>query len=455
MAIHYQEWLERRARNNQRTGFEPSWVPDCLFDFQKFGVGWACQQGRCALFEACGLGKTPQQLVWAENVVRLTNRPVLLATPIAVGAQTIREAEKFGVTAKRTRDGKITDEPLVWVTNYEQVHKYDPSKFAAFVGDESSATKSSGSNRREIVTDFCRKMPYRLLCTATPAPNDYDELGTSSEILGGLGYRDMVTTFFRQETKKDHRGWGRTKLRFRGHAEDPFWSWVCSWARAISKPSDVGGDDTPFILPPLNEIEHVAELKKARPGMLFPVAAKDMREERAERRHSMDERCELAASIANAVDGPCAVWCELNDEADAVERAINGAVQVSGSDSDDSKEEKLTAFSLGQIQRIVLKPAIGAWGLNWQHCSEAVVFPSHSYERYHQLISRFHRFGQTKPVNIHTVVCEGELGIVKNIARKREQANRMFESLVEHMNNPLHLLSDDNFFQKESIPSWL
>lgn len=451
----YAEFLKRRAKYSDPQGFDPVWVPDFLFDFQKYMVEWACREGRAALFEGCGLGKTPQQLVWAENVVRKTNRPVMLATPIAVGAQTVREAEKFGIAAKRTRNGKMTDEACVWVTNYEQLTKYDPSKFAGFVGDESSAIKDFKSERSGIVADFCRSIPHRLLCSATPAPNDFDELGTSSEALGRLGYRDMVTTFFRQEMNRDASGWGRAKLRFRGHAEEPFWSWVCSWARAIRRPSDLGFNDERFDLPPLNEIEHVVQTAKPRPGMLFPVPARDLREERAERRHTLRERCELAAQIGCDVTGPVSWWAELNDEADELERLIPGCEQVSGSDSDEAKEEKLTAFSTGELNRIVIKPSIGCWGLNWQHCADAVVFPSHSFERYHQLVHRFYRFGQMKPVNINLIVSEGEQGIIRSLRRKEQQVEQMFASIVAHMKDAMHLATQDVFKQKEVVPSWL
>lgn len=455
LSTDYKTFLESRARYSDPQGFEPVFMPDFLFDFQKFMVEWACREGRAALFEECGLGKTAQQLVWAENVVRKTNRPVMLATPIAVGAQTVREADKFGITARRTRDGRMTDEACIWVTNYEQLSKYDPSKFAGFVGDESSAIKDFKSSRRGIVFEFCRNMQYRLLCSATPAPNDFDELGNSSDVLGRLGYRDMVTTFFKQETSKDNNGWGRMKMRFRGHAEEPFWAWVCSWARSMRKPSDLGFDDSRFALPPLVETEHVVKTAKARSGMLFAVPARDMREERAERRHSIVERCELAASLANGIDGPVSWWAELNDEADELERIIPNCVQVSGTDSDEEKEEKLSAFTTGDVKRIVLKPAIGAWGLNWQHCADAIVFPSHSFERYYQLVRRFYRFGQKRSVNVRIVVSEGEQGIVKNLRRKEQQAEKMFASIVAHMKDAMHLATKDNFHQQEVIPSWL
>ena len=453
--MSYNDFIISKSQSSDMHGFDPAWMPDFLYDFQKNLVEWACRKGRAALFEDCGLGKTPQQLVWAENIVRVTNRPVLLATPLAVGMQTIKQAEKFGVKAKRTRNGEMTDEACVWVTNYEQLHKYDPSRFSGCVCDESSAIKDFKSERKAVVTEFMRLLPYRLLCTATAAPNDYWELGTSSESLGHLGFRDMLTKFFKMEQASGGLAWGRTKYRFRGHAEQPFWSWVCSWARMIRKPSDIGGDDSRFVLPPLNEREVVVRARNPRPGFLFSVPARDLREQRGERRHSIRDRCEKAAEIVEACQGPSAVWCELNDEADEVERMISDCRQVSGSMRDEEKEEVLEAFSSGQLRRIVIKPKIGAWGLNWQHCSNTVVFPSHSFEQYYQLVRRFYRFGQENPVNVSVVVCEGESGVLENLKRKQLQSDAMYSSIVSHMADALRLSSADSFPNQEVVPSWL
>lgn len=452
---NYQEFINRKSQIGQNAGFDPLWMPDFLFDFQKHLVEWAILKGRAAIFADCGLGKSPMQLVWAENAIRKANMPALIVTPIAVGTQIVSEAAKFGINAKRTRDGILTDEKCIWVTNYEQLHKYDPSRFTAIVCDESSAIKDFKSERKAIVTEFARTIPYRLLCTATAAPNDFWELGTSSEALGLLGFRDMVTTFFKQETSKNHHGWGRTKYRFRGHAEQPFWQWVCSWARSLRKPSDIGFSDSQFQLPELIEREIVVETAAPRPGLLFSVAARDMREERAERHHSIRERCEMAAEIASKCDGPLVAWCELNPEGDMLEKMIAGAVQIKGSMPDDAKEEALMAFSAGQINRLVIKPKIGAWGLNWQHCCNTVVFPSHSFEQYYQLVRRFYRFGQKNNVTVSSVLCEGERGILENLKRKQRQSVQMFESIVRHMNDAMHLNSQDFFPDQERIPKWL
>lgn len=453
---NYHEFIERKSQIGQNAGFEPTFVPDSLFDFQRHIVEWSVRKGRCLVAADCGMGKTLMQLAWAQNVVEKTNKPVMLATPIAVGPQTVKEAERFGISAKRTRDGLMTDEACVWVTNYEQLHKYDPLKFGGMVADESSCIKDFKSQRKGLVVEFMRNMLYRSLWTATAAPNDFWELGTSSEALGWLGFRDMLTIFFKQEQQGGHHGWARAKYRFRGHAEQPFWQWVCSFALSLRKPSDLGFDDSRFVLPELNEREVICEVAKPRKGMLFPMAARNRLEELEDRRNTITERCEAACEIADNVDGPCALWCELNPEGDLLEKLLGrDVVQIKGSMSDDEKEESLIAFSSGQIKRIVTKPKIGAWGLNWQHCADTVVFPSHSFEQYYQLIHRFYRFGQTKPVNVSLVLGDGQQGVIKNLERKRKQCERMFDSIVRHMNNSRALMSNDFFPTSEERPSWL
>lgn len=451
----YKQFIARKSQLAGNAGFEPNWIPDWLFDFQQALVRWAVEKGRCAIFADCGLGKTAMQLVWAENIIRHTNKPVLILTPLAVGAQTVDEANRFGITAKRTRDGKITNEACVWVTNYEQLHKYDSKMFAGVVCDESSCMKDFKTQRKKIVTEFLREMSYRLFCTATAAPNDYWELGTTSEALGYLGFRDMITCFYKQDLDKEQKGWGRTKYRFKGHAEKPFWSYICSFSRSLRRPSDMGFDDTRFKLPPLIEHEIVVETAKPRAGRLFTMPALDMREERAERRHSLVERCERMADLTNAIDAPSALWCELNPEGDLLEKLTKDCVQVKGSMPDEAKEEAMLGFSRGQIKRIVLKPKIGAWGMNWQHCHNVGVMPSHSFEQYYQLVRRFYRHGQLNPVHVRLVISEGERGIINSLQRKQKQVDHMFDSLVRHMHDAMELVSEDHFEETEIVPAWL
>jgi hypothetical protein len=451
----YESLIESRVKWHGDSGFVAGNMPDFLYPFQSYLVDWSLHKGRAAIFADCGYGKTAMQLAWADAVVRHTNRPVLLLTPLAVGAQTMREAAKFGIDAARSRDGYIEGEKI-WITNYQQLHKFDPSCFAGVVCDESSAIKDFKSATKGAVVEFMRQTPYRLLCTATAAPNDYWELGTSSEALGYLGFRDMITTFFRQElAARGTLGWGATKYRFRGHAEHPFWSWVCSWAKCMRKPSDIGFDDKGFDLPPLTEFEHVVHTEQARDGLLFAMPGRTLAEQRQERRNSIGERVAKAHELATAHDGASVIWCELNPEGDALEREIPDAMQVRGSMDDEEKEEILDGFAAGHVKRLIIKPKIGCWGLNWQHCNRVIMFPSHSFEQYYQAVRRCWRFGQKKPVDVHLIVNEGEAGVIANLKRKMLQAERMFESLSEHMNDPSHLVKLDRFANQEVVPSWL
>lgn len=452
----YAKFIDTKTQLGTESGFGPVWMPDFLFDFQKAMVEWALRKGKAALFEDCGLGKTPQQLVWAENVVRHTNKPVLILTPLAVSQQTIAEAGKFDIAARRSNDGKV--QAGINVTNYERLHYFNPDDFAGCVCDESSILKSFDGTRKQQITDFMRKMDYRLLCTATAAPNDYIELGTSSEALGELGYMDMLNRFFKNDNNNSATGRYRgevMKWRFKGHAETAFWQWVSSWARAIRKPSDFGFEDKGFILPPLIEKDHLIDTRTLAPGMLFSLPAVGLAEQREERRRTIQERCEKAAELTNETGKPALVWCHLNDEGDLLADLIDGAEQVSGGDSDEEKEEKFTAFSSGELRVLITKPKIGAWGLNFQHCNHVTFFPSHSFEQYYQGVRRCWRFGQTKPVTVDVITTEGEKEVMKNLQRKALAADKMFSDLVAQMNNAVRIDRGIKFTKPEEIPLWL
>ena len=469
MAEEYAAFLARKAQLDGASGFAPTWLPDALFDFQRVLTEWAVRQGRAALFEDCGMGKTPQQLVWAENVVRETNGRVLILTPLAVGAQTVREGEKFGVECRRSLDGSLPAK--IVVANYQRLHYFRPGDFVGVVCDESSCLKSFEAATRAAVTEFMRRVPYRLLCTATAAPNDYIELGTSSEALGHLGFMDMLARFFKNEqnTSKPVRRWtaqkhggaslsaggGQGTWRFKGHAETPFWRWVCSWARALRRPSDLGFEDGPFVLPPLVEREHLVAARSLPDGMLFALPAQGLDEQRQEARRTLKERCERVAELVSGTGQPALVWCNLNAEGDLLEHLIPDAVQVAGSDSDDAKEEHLTAFAGGAVRVLVTKPKIGAWGLNLQRCAHVTWFPSHSFEAYYQAVRRCWRFGQTRPVVVDLVMTEGERAVMTNLQRKALAADRMFSALVAEMNQALTIRRTMAFSTLEEIPEWL
>lgn len=464
----YSRFLEQKAQSVNNYGFVPKSLPAVLFDFQQSLVSWALQKGRGAIFADCGLGKTLMQLVWADEVSRHESRPVLILTPLAVSPQTVREGQKFGIDVVHSRDGEVVKG--INVTNYERLHYFKPQDFCGVVCDESSILKSFEGSRRLEITEFMKKVPYRLLCTATAAPNDYIELGTSSEALGELGYTDMLTKFFKndQHTVKPMRytGFGNPrgmppggehtdKWRLKGHAEIPFWRWVCSWARAIRRPSDLGFNDGDFILPPLIESQHVIEAQKLAPGMLFHVPAVGLQEQREERRRTIQERCEKVAALVANTGKPALVWCHLNEESERLADLIEDSREVCGDDDDEAKEEAFGGFCGRQIRVLVTKPKIGAWGMNFQHCSHVTFFPSHSFEQYYQGVRRCWRFGQTDPVHVDIVTTEGEKAVLENVQRKAKQADAMFSRLVTHMNDSLQISTSTTFGEKELIPSWL
>lgn len=452
----YERFLRDKAQLSNLGGFEPKDLPAHLYPFQRDLVEWSVRHGRGAIFADCGMGKTPMELAWADQVHRHTGRPVLLLTPLAVGFQVVGEAEKFGHDAAISRDGKVA--AAVTVTNYEQLPKFDPADFAGVICDESSAIKAFDGVTRAVVTEFMRRIQFRLLGTATAAPNDWIELGTSSEALGGLGYMDMLSRFFTNKLRStSSRGRGMSgdavAWRLKGHAEEPFWRWVSSWARAIRKPSDYGYDDGAFTLPELVERSSIVQAHRPADGSLFDVPAVGLQEEREENRRTITERCEAAAA---ALDGPDhgVAWCHLNDESKLLTKLIDGAVEVAGSDSPESKEEKLRSFSQGHIRVLVSKPSIGAWGLNWQHCNRMTYFPSHSYEQYYQAVRRCWRFGQTRPVTVDVITTKGGHNALANLRRKADLADGMFTALVEHMNNAraIDTITYDN---KIEVPAWL
>jgi hypothetical protein len=462
VADDYAEFIDSKTQHGADTGFEPLWTPSEMFDFQALLTGWAVRKGRAAIFADTGLGKTLMQLTWAENVVRKTNRPVLLLTPLAVAGQTVAEAAKFGIDAVRSPLGVIPGRACIVVTNYERLHYFDPADFAGVVCDESSILKSFDGATKGEITAFMRCTPYRLLCTATAAPNDYIELGTSSEALGYLGYTDMLTRFFKNDSNsikptnfslRDQEQ--SQKWRFKGHAELAFWRWVTSWARAVRKPSDVGCSDARHALPPLTQTEHVIKASTMAPGMLFNLPAVGLDEQRAERRRTITERCERVAELVNGTGKPALSWCHLNAEGDLLERLIPDAVQIAGSDSDDAKEEAFLGFVKGDIRVLITKPSIGAWGLNFQHCAHVTMFPSHSYEQTYQGIRRCWRFGQKSPVHVDMVTSEGEAGVLASIQRKSAAADVMFAKLVEEMNHAAGIERARTFNTPTKVPSWL
>jgi len=454
--MSYADFLERKTQSGADGGFEPVWMPDYLFDYQAHLVNWAVRKGRGAIFADCGLGKTPMELVWAENVVRKTNKNVLMLTPLAVSAQMEIEAEKFNVTANRSRDGTV--HKGITITNYEKLHLFNSTDFVGMVCDESSILKSMDGAYKTQITKFMRKLPYRLLATATAAPNDYHELGTSSEALGHLGAMDMLNRFFKNTSNDSKKGTNRgqvVKWIMRSHAEEHFWRWVTSWSRAMRNPSDLGFDDEKLRLPALNEREHILDFEFLPFGQLFPSLACGLHEQRQERRKTLDLRCAKVADLVNHTGEPALVWCQMNDEGDTLEKMIPDAAQIAGKDSDESKEEKFAAFASGQVRILITKPKIGAWGLNFQHCNHVTFFPSHSYEQYYQGVRRCWRFGQKREVTVDIVTTKGEIDVLKNLQRKQRQADLMFSSMINHMNDALGINRSNRAPNKITLPQWV
>ena len=465
--MDYQEFLHSKTHSDNEYGFEPDSIPSMLYDFQKSLVQWSVRKGRAAIFADCGLGKTFIQLVWADNVARHTSKRVLILTPLSVSPQTVSEGEKIGIQVSHRREGVNQSDNIV-VTNYERLHYFKPEDFAGVVCDESSILKNFDGKTKAEVTAFMRHIPYRLLCTATAAPNDYIELGTSSEALGELGYIDMLKMFFKAIDNNYSQGCGQRtgqrrfehqvfggKFRFRGHAEKDFWRWVCSWARAMRKPSDLGFQDGPFNLKPLVQNNHTVKARTIDNEWLFEVPAFGLFEQRKEVKRTIQERCEMAAELVAHTGKPFVIWCHLNDEGNLLEKLIPDAAQVSGADSDEAKEEAYEAFALGQSRGLIGKQRIAGWGLNWQHCAHVLEFASHSYEQHYQGVRRCWRFGQKHPVINDLIVTEGERGIKDNMRRKSDAADRMFTMLVRHMHEAMQIDAGYKFEKQTEVPTWL
>ncbi len=381
-------------------------MEDWLFDFQEHLADWTIRKGKGALFADCGLGKGPLQLVFAENVIRKTNKPFLILAPLAVSQQFVREGEKFGLEVHRSRDGRL--KKGINVTNYERLHYFDPSKLGGVSADESGILKHFDTSTRKKVTGFMRGIDYRLLATATPAPNDFMELGSSSESLGVMKRGQMLGMFF------SHCGDSTQQWELKGHAKRAFWKWVATWARSIRKPSDFGYDDGDFTLLPMETKHHILPTVSKGRGLVY--LARTLNEQRFEKRASLKIRCEKVASLVPD-DRPSVVWCHYNPEGDLLEKLIPGAVQVAGRHKDEVKEERLVAFSKGEIKTLITKPKIGGWGLNWQHCSDVFCFPSHCYDEETELLTKrgWLRFGKVNKtdevgtVNPNTLAFEWQI----------------------------------------------
>lgn len=456
--MDYKEFLKTKQHKLGSFGFDPVWFPDIAFDHQKHIIEKGVQKGRMAIFADTGLGKTLIQLSIAENIVRKTNKKVLILTPIAVAFQFIKEAEKIGIssTIEYSKDGKHTSQ--IVLCNYERLHYMDPSDFVAVICDESSILKNYKGTTKTKVTKFLRKINYRFLSTATPSPNDFVELGTSAEALGYMGYMDMLGKFFKnnQNTSDSRNRNIGEKYYLKPHAENDFFAWVNQWAMMVKMPSDIGYSDDGYVLPELivkdTIVQNQSLIDVNGQVQMFTPIAKTNTEVRHEQKQTITERCEKAVELA--VGKTSVYWCNLNDEGTLLDELDPEAVEINGKMNIDKKEEILLAFSEGEITRLITKAKMTSFGLNWQHCNHTVVFPTFSYEQYYQLIRRFWRFGQERPVTVDRVISDGQKRVIKAIDQKAAKAVELHEKLTENINRG-YVDSFKDFDKTVTLPTFL
>lgn len=456
--MEYKEFLNQKKITIGDTGFEVDikQMNPLLFNHQKDIVKWALKKGKAAIWSGCGTGKTLMELEFGKQVHIKTGGDVLIVAPLAVAPQTVKEGEKFGYEVSICRKQEDV-KPGINITNYEMLEHFDQSKFEAIILDESSILKSFTGRYRTILIDMFKDTSYKLSCTATPSPNDYMELGNHAEFTGVMTRTEMLATFF------VHDGGDTSKWRLKGHAEDKFWEWIATWAVVLEKPSDLGYSDEGFILPELRIHEIVVPSPKD-PLEMFPKIAQTLQERRQARRESLDTRVAKVAEIANSSDEQFVVWCDLNAESEALRKAIDGAVEVRGSDKQEHKIQTAIDFVDGNIRSIVSKPSIFGWGMNWQHANKMIFTGlSDSYEQYYQAIRRLWRFGQKNDVDVYIVTSEAEGAVKENIERKEKDAENMIAEMVKHtqkiLTDEIHGTTKETiaYYPTENmvLPRWL
>jgi hypothetical protein len=462
MQKDYLEFLEKKKHNSIDYGIKLNYLPELMFDYQKHVSEYAIKKGRCAVFLDTGLGKTIIELTIAVNYARHTNKPVLIITPLAVAFQFIKEAEKFGIDdISYSKDGQLKSK--ITVCNYERLDKFKSIDFECVILDESSILKNFDGATKGLITAFLKKVKYRFLFTATPSPNDYIELGTSSEALGYMGYMDMLTKFFKNNNNNVAKISRVDKARagmewyLKPHAEADFWRWIASWSISMRKPSDLGFNDDRHILPELIENETIIKNKNIPlingQFSMFNFPAQSFTEIKAEIRSTINERCQ--AAVEKSKNHNCSVyWVNLNNEAELIQQLDTTAHEVKGNMNIDQKEEILLAFSSGEIKKLITKTSITAFGLNWQHCNHTTYFPTYSYEQYYQAIRRFWRFGQKNKVFVDLILSDGQTRIMESLLIKKEKAVQMFENLTKQTNNNFSIKRKE-FNKSIQIPTFI
>lgn len=454
--MNYQEFIKSKKHSNRGCGFDPIYMPDAIKPFQKFIVEKCLHFGRYAGFIDTGLGKTLIALTIAQNCLLKTNRKVLIITPLAVAYQFIDEAKKFDVCDPAySKDGALKSG--IVICNYERLDKFSPLDFDTVILDESSILKNFDGRIKSQITAFLKQVKYRFLFTATPSPNDFIELGTSSEALGYLGYTDMLGKFFTNNEDTINPVNIGTKWVLKGHAEQAFYEWVSSWAISVRKPSDIGFSDDGYILPKLitNQVEVKNDSLISLDGQMqmFALQSSKLADVRQEQKQTIEPRCEKAAELADH-DDSTVIWCNFNDEGELLGDLIKDSYEIKGSMNIDKKEELLVAFQRGEIKKLITKPKITCFGLNWQHCNHTIYFPTFSYEQYYQSIRRFWRFGQKREVNVDLIYSEGQHKVIKALMEKSVKASELFSKLNKSLNT-LDLSSHRQFNKVATIPEFL
>lgn len=454
--MNYTEFLNQKSHTSINYGFDAKFIPEKLFDFQKHISEYAIKKGRCAVFADTGLGKTAIELTVAYNYAIKTNKPVLIITPLAVAFQFIKEAEKFGIDdLMYSKDGKYNTK--IVICNYERLNKFNYNDFDCVILDESSILKNFDGAIRNQITTFLRKVKYRFLFTATPSPNDFIELGTSSEALGYMGYTDMLTRFFTNNEDTISPTKIGVKWVLKGHAVNDFFKWVSTWSISMRKPSDLGFDNTNFILPKLTTNYHSVRNEKNMTIngqiLLFNTIARRLTEIREEQKLTQQQRCEKAFELSQKYN-ISVYWCNFNNEGDLLQEMDRNAYQIKGSMNLDKKEELLLAFFMGDIKKLITKPKMTAFGLNWQHCNHTVFFPTFSYEQYYQSIRRFWRFGQKKPVIVDLVYSDGQKRVLDSLVAKTKKADELFSKLNSNLHS-VYEIKENGYDKEIKLPEFI
>lgn len=452
--MNYNDFLEAKRHSSIDYGIDATFIPDQMFDYQEYVTRYAIKKGRCAVFLDTGLGKTLIELTVAVNYFRKTNKPVLIITPLAVAFQFLKEAELFNIgSIEYSKDGKYKSD--IVVCNYERLDKFNSSDFDCIILDESSILKNFDGAIKSQITGFMKRVKYRYLFTATPSPNDFIELGTSSEALGYMGYMDMLGKFFtnNEDTiKPQNIG---TQWILKGHAKDHFFEWVSSWSISMRKPSDLGFSDERHILPKLvtnfHSVINEENLVVNGQIQLFNQIARRLTEVRSEQKLTQQKRCERAVELAG--NETVVYWVNFNKEAELINELDSDAVEIKGSMNLDKKEGILLDFAKGNIKHLITKPKITAFGLNWQHCNHTVYFPTFSYEQYYQAIRRFWRFGQKNDVTVDLVYSDGQKRVLDSLLAKAKKADEMFSKLNDTLHEYKEKKSD--FDKQLNFPTWI